>query len=212
MNISHKEPRTSIGDQIVRPLIFPHAITDYCRSLWADRRKYRFSFLGLITSKRKVLLENWIEDKLDKKIHCSDLFSKLKRKIFSRIGLDTTRKRQIGDLLLWESDRGRRFPIKGWDDEYFRILANSEFILCPSGDYIWSYRFFEAVLCGAIPIVEEDCSAYSGFRFFSFQDDVDKLKWSMDDAEYNYRVCIEKLTVPRAILNDEIARMLKSNG
>lgn len=212
LNISHADPLTSIG-QIVRPLIFPHSIAIYCRSLWEDRRKHRYSFQGLITDKRKKLLEDWIEDKLNKKVCLSsqqNILSKLKTKTFSRIGIDTTRRRNLGELLLWESDRGRKFPIKAWDDDYFRVLANSEFVLCPSGDYIWSYRFFESVLCGAIPIVEKDCSVYNGFRFLSFQDEVTQLEWSVEDAEYNYKACVERLTIPDVTLNDEIADILKS--
>ena len=214
LNISHSEPLTSVG-QIVRPLIFPHSITNYCRTLWTDRRKHRFSFQGLITEKRKTLLEDWIEDKLNERVSLSNrknTLSKIKRKVISRIGFDTTRKRRIGALLLWESDRGRNFPIKAWDDEYFRVLANSEFVLCPSGDYIWSYRFFESALCGAIPIVEKDCSAYDGFRFLSFHDQVADLKWAKEDAEHNFKACVEKLTVPATIVNDEITDILKPNG
>ena len=215
LNIDHTEPITSVGD-IVRPLIFPHAISSYCRSLWADRRKHRYSFQGLITEKRKELLENWIEDKLNRIVRLSSQKSALTKVkgLFSKLGLDATQKRYIGQLLLWESDRGRTFPIKAWDDEYFRVLANTEFVLCPSGDFIWSYRFFESILCGAIPIVEKDCSAFSGFRFLSFHDDAAefKFKWSLEDAEYNYKVCVEKVTVPSAILNDEIANILKVKG
>jgi len=211
MNVSHTEPLTSIG-KIVRPLIFPHSITRYCYQLWADKRKYRYSFQGLITDKRRKLLEQWIESKLNRQVSLpnkKNTLFKIKRNIFSRIGLDTTKKRKIGELLLWESDRGRIFPIKAWDDEYFRTLGNSQFVLCPSGDCDWSYRFFESILCGAMPIVEKDCAAYNGFRFLSFDDNVAELRWSAQDAEYNYKLCVEKLTVPNSQLNDELASILK---
>jgi len=211
LTVSHAEPITAIG-QIARPLIFPHAITDYCRTLWKDRRNYRYSFQGLITEKREKLLEDWIADKLKKRFRLNTTFFKLKKKAFAQIGLDTAHKRRVGELLLWESDRGRKFPIKAWDDSYFRVLANSKFVLCPSGDCIWSYRFFESALCGAIPIVEKDCSTYCGFRFLSMQDDVSAAEWSREAAEHNYKTCVELLTIPGEILNAEIARMLKSGG
>jgi hypothetical protein len=212
LKISHEKPLTSIG-QIVRPLIFPHEMTNYCRSLWQDKRKHIYSFQGLITSQRKILLETWIETKLMRKrvrlLDNTSMAFRIKNKIFSKIGLDSTRKKKIGTLLLWESNRGRVFPIKAWDDEYFNILASSEFVLCPSGDYIWSYRFFESALCGAIPIVEKDCSAYSGFRFFSFEDELENMKWSMEDADHNYQLCVEKLTVPTETLDNEIKKILE---
>ena len=46
----------------------------------------------------------------------------------------------------------------------FRLLR-SKFVLWPNRDYIWSYRFFETVMSGAIPIVEED-GAYERFDYF----------------------------------------------
>jgi hypothetical protein len=38
---------------------------------------------------------------------------------------------------------------------FFEVLRRSRFALCPAGDAPWSNRFFEAVMCGAIPIVED---------------------------------------------------------
>lgn len=37
------------------------------------------------------------------------------------------------------------FQKKSWDTEYYDILSQSKFVICPSGDFIWSYRFFEAI-------------------------------------------------------------------
>ena len=56
--IAHREPRTSIA-RIERPLIFPHAIAEYCRSLWGDRREHRYGFWGLVTEPRRRLLDTW---------------------------------------------------------------------------------------------------------------------------------------------------------
>ena len=36
---------------------------------------------------------------------------------------------------------------------YFKTMCSSEFILCPAGDGPWSFRFYESLLCGSIPIV-----------------------------------------------------------
>lgn len=215
INISHSVPLTSLG-KISKPLIFSHSITDYCYSLWKDHRDYRYSFQGLLTHKRKLLIEDWIQQNILKtKISLpseADLMVKLRNKIFRKMGFDDTVKTKVGDLLLVSSKKGRKFPIKAWDKDYFKILANSQFVLCPSGDYVWSYRFFESTLCGAIPIVEETCSAYEGFRFASFEDEARNLTWSAEVAEHNYNVCIEKLTVPKTVLDSEIQRIINSNG
>lgn len=210
VSISHAEPVTSIRG-ISRPLIFPHAITEYCRSLWSKKREFRYSFQGLITRKRQSLIESWIRENLKgERLRLSDhtsLVSRLQRRILSRMGIVRIEKKRIGELVLWSSDRGRRFPVKAWDENFFRNLANSQFVLCPSGDHIWSYRFFESILCGAIPIVEADCAAYKGFRFFHFDDRAEDLKWSIEDADYNYGLCTEKVTVPLSTLNGELKKI-----
>ena len=37
---------------------------------------------------------------------------------------------------------------------YFESMCQSRFILCPAGDAPWSFRFYETLMCKAIPIVE----------------------------------------------------------
>ena len=44
--------------------------------------------------------------------------------------------------------------IAAYDADYLRILARSKFTLAPRGDQPWSIRFYEAILCGSIPIVK----------------------------------------------------------
>ena len=211
LKVSHPEPLTSIGS-LSRPLIFPHVLTEYCHSLWSTKRKYRYSFVGLITPKRKCLMNNWIKENITPRdvnvSYQGSLRFKIRQKLYSLVGLDDTQKIQAGDLLLWFSMKGRRFPIKAWDEEYFNILGNSQYVLCPSGDCDWSYRFFEAILCGAMPIVEKNCPCYEGFRFISFEDKVKTLSWSKEDADYNYRLCCERITLPKIALNNELNRLM----
>jgi hypothetical protein len=38
--------------------------------------------------------------------------------------------------------------------DYFENMCKSKFILCPAGDTSWSFRFYEALMCKSIPIVE----------------------------------------------------------
>jgi hypothetical protein len=211
LRILHDEPSTSIGD-LNRPLIFPHAITSYCRALWSHKREHRYSFAGLVTPSRQDLIQSWIAANvtgrpIDLRSQGATLASKIRRKLFALGGFDDTRRVQIGDLMLWSSTRGRRFPIKSWDDKYANVLAHSQFVLCPSGDHVWSYRFFESLLCGAIPIVETRCPAYEGFRFLTFDDRVDNVAWSETDAEHNFRRCVARITLPGDELNKELARL-----
>lgn len=211
ISLSHSKPQTSVG-RISRHLIFPSAISRYCRSIWKENREFHYSFQGLITEKRKILIEDWLSRNIASKRklpNTNSLLYRLRKRVFSKIGLDYKVEVKIGDLLLWSSDRGRRFPIKAWDDQYFRVLANSKFVLCPSGDCIWSYRFFESILCGAIPIVEKSCEAYEGFRFFFFEDNAKEFEWRLDDAEHNYELCLKRLTIPKEDLNMMITEIIQ---
>jgi hypothetical protein len=207
VTIDHKTPSTAVGT-VVRPLIFPRAIVDHCRTLWPATRAHRYSFAGLLTDARRALLEGWMATRsggparLAAKTRFGDF---LRRQLIGWWGAD--RQRRIGDVTLWSSERGRRFPTKAWDEEYFQMLADSEHVLCPSGDYQWSYRFFEACLCGAIPIVEEASPLYSGFRYRLMADGGEPAPWSADDAEHNYRVCAARIVVPVGELDGELTRL-----
>jgi hypothetical protein len=207
LTVDHKTPSTALG-VIVRPLIFPRAIVDHCRTLWPAARAHRYSFAGLMTDTRRALLEAWMAGRPD---GASGLAAKtnfggfFRRQLIRWWGAD--RQRRIGDVTVWSSERGRRFPTKAWDEEYFRMLADSEHVLCPSGDYQWSYRFFEACLCGAVPIVEQASPLYEGFRYRLMSDRLDGTPWSAADAEHNYRSCAARIVVPAADLDGELTRL-----
>lgn len=67
-----------------------------------------------------------------------------------------------------ESRYGRSSSTKyQLDRGYFEGLSASRFGLAPVGDCPWSYRFFEAIICQAIPIIgEADNDVFSsGFHF-----------------------------------------------
>jgi len=58
------------------------------------------------------------------------------------------------------------------DSEYYNILSKSKFTLTPTGDCPWSYRFFEAIMCFSIPILENNTNdIYAKDYFFYFDDD-----------------------------------------
>lgn len=210
--LSHREPRTAIGS-LERPLIFPHAIVRHCRRLWAAERTVRVSFAGLLTDKRRAVLDRWVRGAIPAarvRLGERTLLDRLKSGAWRRQSGSGAGQMLIdsGDLVLWASDRGRQFPGKSWDEEYHALLARSQFVLCPCGDYVWSYRFFEAVLCGAVPIVEQPCPAYDGFSYRTMDDSLSDARWNPADAQRNAEVCEARLTVPTQELNAEIASLL----
>ncbi len=68
------------------------------------------------------------------------------------------------------NDQSREAQLRSPNEQYFKVLSESRFVLCPRGDASWSFRFYETILCGAIPIVhswhdtyrakEESCLTY----------------------------------------------------
>jgi hypothetical protein len=214
--ISHPEPRTAIGS-IDRPLIFAKAIAEKCRTMWGSNRDKKYVFAGLVTDSRKTFFREFLKSSHPSaRFNVDDLgqrtFSdKVQSKLSNALGIrpePKARKKQFGDLALWESHRGRSFPYKSWDEDYFRLMAQAQFVLCPSGDYVWSYRFFEACMCGAMPIIEEECPAYEGFRWLSVDAIRDTMKWTEADALHNFEMCVQRLTIPKDELEREIARLL----
>lgn len=108
------------------------------------------------------------------------------------------------EFRLVASSAGRDWPGKAWDETYFRTLGSSRFVACPDGDYVWTYRFFEACLCGAIPVIESTCSLYQGFHFFRLSDPPSTWQWSGQLAEHNALLARQRLTVPHAELREQM--------
>ncbi|HIB37298.1 hypothetical protein [Mesonia sp.] len=200
LKIDHSLPSTSLFT-IEKPLIFPKSILFNLKEKWnLEKKNINYSFCGLITPKRKKTLELWIEKSQSKKIslpNSKKLIIKIKKRIFSYLNLQRFLINKYGNLHIWSSNRGRIFPVKSWDKNYYNFLLSSKFVLCPSGDYIWTYRFFEAIMCGAIPIVEESCPSYNGFKYYNMTDNLNDLKCNKEIIEFNYKLCIERLTLSK---------------
>lgn len=94
------------------------------------------------------------------------------------------------DVTFINSLRGRQDGVRERDDEYFRALGRARFGLCPNGDFVWTYRFFETVLLKAIPIVEQDCELYEGYKYFKLGD---VLEYRQDWVEHNLSKAKEQL-------------------
>ena len=82
---------------------------------------------------------------------------------------------------------------------YFEVLRASEHALCPAGDQPWSMRFFEAIMCRAIPVVSDP--RHSGRNkveraigyHFALRDD--EHAYRADLAEENYQRFLQHQTL-----------------
>ena len=216
LSVDHPTPRTTIGSH-TRPLVFPHKILAACRNRWIENRTIHTFFSGLITSQRQATIHDWIDRRSAgqrrSKVPITD--SRPHRAIRAiRVAMGkgdrNTYPLRGGSFVMSSSHAGRQFPSKAWDQTYYDTMCRSRFALCPNGDFVWTYRFFEATMCGAIPIVEQPCALYDGFHYHMMDDD--DYAWSADKAQHNYELCAQRLTIPLADLNRELTKIIELTG
>lgn len=206
IKFSHKIPFIKIGN-IQRTLIFPHKIINKLISSWYKNKIYDFAFVGIFTNSRKRIINNWLNKSFGKKfILMGGLSYFVNSKFYKKICKNNNYN--IPKILILSSKKGRKFPKKSWDKNYYDILLKSKFVLCPSGDFIWSYRFFESILCGSIPIIENHCEAYNGYKYYTFNNNLNELVYSDDIVHHNLDLCLKNITIPINILNNELNSIL----
>lgn len=71
-----------------------------------------------------------------------------------------------------QSNNGRDDQKKVKDEDYFIQMSRAKFVLCPNGDFVWTYRFFESIIFKAIPIVEQKSPVFEGFEFYTKESDL----------------------------------------
>ena len=93
-----------------------------------------------------------------------------------------------------ESRRGRTNEKYTIDTEYYKDMSRSYFTLCPTewGNHetSWTYRFFEAIMCLSIPILENDSNDIYMKDYFCFFDK-DEHIYDKDKAIENYNKFIK---------------------
>lgn len=91
------------------------------------------------------------------------------------------------------TQKGRLLEKGFFDLDYYQILCNSHFTLCPEGDYKWSYRFFEAILCDSIPVIKsaDYHSSMDGFKFFTHEEK-DQHTYSKAICDHNKLLFLRK--------------------
>lgn len=214
LHIDHLGPVTRVGS-IERHLVMPHAIVTHCRERWPASRRFDASFDGLSTPTRRAAINQWLSlSQLKGTLREPSRFEKYLAKWTDRLQLPIEKRIGKTQVIIRTSDQGRHFPLKSWNTAYYDLMLNSKFVLCPSGDYKgqgvgWTYRFFEGALCGTIPVVEDPCPAYEGYRYHLMSEPLSALKWSQDAAEHNFALAREQMTIEREALRAEVLTLLR---
>ncbi len=175
ISFEHKTPVVRFGDR-AWPLVFSKQMLDFCQNVVG---KNGITFSGFKTKMRVSCLERWIKNILKNDFEFDG--DKKKFSIKNPVDVEIT-----------FSNNGRDWPEKSWDNEYYLELKKSEFVLCPNGDFIWTYRFFESIMCNAIPIVEDVCDLYDGFYFYDMKTPLSRLKYNKKWAQHNLKLFIER--------------------
>lgn len=146
-------------DERIKPvrLLYPRSYLQKVRALQA-KKIYKYCFMGAlyypnVYEHRKWILswaaENFTED------------------CFFQVTVDSDSHQSLGGFDQTNVNQDIFTPKEMDADErnffhplFFKIMKNSNFTLCPAGDAPWSMRFFESIMCGSIPIVEQ--SSHSG--------------------------------------------------
>lgn len=91
------------------------------------------------------------------------------------IGLVTEKRKKFlknfEDAAIFNSRKGRNTVTKRYDESYFKNMARTKFTICPNGDFVWTYRFFEAILFKSIPIIEQEYKHYQGYSYYKVGDE-----------------------------------------
>jgi hypothetical protein len=126
--------------------------------------------------------KEWVDDRLDKVLF-TGLLTKKRENIINRFN-----SLKLKELIYKNQNNGRVFPVKSFDKNYFTEMSTYNFVFCPDGDFIWTYRFFESIMCGSIPIVENECDIFKGFKYYKVDDDLTKItynmNWVLDNLEH----------------------------
>ncbi|MEQ8848134.1 exostosin family protein [Botrimarina sp.] len=131
------------------------------------------------------LRERWPVEREAHAVFCG-LLTPQREELFASHGLLAN-----GRVRVVASTRGREWPGKAWDAEYFDALLGARFALCPPGDHAWSYRFIESTLCGAIPVVFCDHPIQSSFAVLA-PHELAAGRYDADVAEKNRALAEER--------------------
>lgn len=103
--------------------------------------------------------------------------SKEKEYTYNFIGTMTKKRSWINkysnNSIIKSSGYGRNPKTKyELDKNYYNVMSKSKFTFTPTGDCPWSYRFFEAIMCFSIPILENNSNdIYAKDYFFLYDND-----------------------------------------
>jgi len=158
IDINHSSPQTSISEQTVAPIVFPKIISDKFH-LPFDKKINKIYFRGLLTKKRLIETMILFLNIIDLRaifILCKNILKGRRDFI-----IDTKK------IFINFSKRGRQIQFKYLDVDYYEEMSRYKYVFCPVGDFIWTYRFFEAIQVGSMPLSKHYTDSYASFHYLN---------------------------------------------
>lgn len=128
IQVKHQEAR-NIVDGCEIGIVFPRSLIAYCHcGVWNTNKTIDYYFSGKLSPKRN---NSWIST------YANSTDAGVAQVVFTNAG------------------RTIRKTTGLYDYPYYDNLMSSRFALAPDGDFPWTYRFLEGIMCGAIPVVSK---------------------------------------------------------
>ena len=127
--------------------------------------------------------------------YCRNLWNKRVQDFYFKGNIAKNREWIRSYSNVYESNRGRNKDLKyTLDQDYFTNLSRTKFGLSPIGECPWSYRFFETIACGAIPILGDNDNDIFAKDYIFFHHS-DKKNYNKYDVMSNFNTLLHNVTL-----------------
>ncbi len=196
---SYLEKKIKIEKTDTSYVIIPESFYKKVGNL-SNNKIYNFCFIGAINTDKDTLKNRkWIIDFITKYfndesyLEFTDRRSKMKNKTLGNF--DYTLKRNgFTPKQVCLEERGF------FDKDYYEKMCQSKFCLCPAGDKMYSMRFYEALMCKTIPIVDKKEETFRtkaesklDYRYYLRNKKI--FKYRKEWAEHNYNLFLKHHTL-----------------
>ncbi|MEM9005270.1 MAG: exostosin family protein [Cyanobacteria bacterium P01_F01_bin.86] len=204
---AHKEeglkvPQINHPTGIFLPLIscYPQSYVERISSL-NQKKKFDYNFQGVLFDETVYAKRKWILDFAKQKFTDASYFCITDaQQDYQALGSYDYTLDNLGQRFIPRRSQAKAF----FDENYYRVMCQSKFTLCPAGDAPWSIRFSECILCKSIPIVKlpkhtgrTRFERKIGYKYYLSSE---KPEYRQDWVEENYSKLIKYqtlLTKPR---------------
>lgn len=203
-----RELGITIDEYNYKLAVFPKSFYGRVSTFDSEKKIYDFCFIGAFrvdaeTEARRIWLIEFIKKNFTNKSYLQFTDKNTKANYRTLGVFDHTLERQ--GFVPKEVAREHR---NVFDEYYYRVMCQSEFTLCPAGDRRWSMRFYEALMCKTIPILESRWhhrSIAEAFRRYRFYLPRSRFVFRKDWAEENYELFLRHHTLEFKV--PEVPRM-----